>query len=70
MKLADDAGLHPGFRQGTDPVTDLERAGLDIVWLAEAHGFDSPTGGLPGRGRDRRQRAIVDGGWLGHCAVL
>ncbi|WP_205471445.1 LLM class F420-dependent oxidoreductase [Nocardioides sp. SYSU D00038] len=30
-------------RQAADQVTDLERAGLDLVWVAEAYGFDSPT---------------------------
>jgi len=30
-------------RDAADQVVALERAGLDIVWVAEAYGFDSPT---------------------------
>jgi len=30
-------------RTAADQVAELERAGLDLVWVAEAYGFDSPT---------------------------
>lgn len=30
-------------RQAVDEVAALESAGLDAVWIAEAHGFDAPT---------------------------
>src|SRR4051812_6947138 len=30
-------------REAADQVADLEQAGLDTVWVAEAYGFDSPT---------------------------
>jgi len=30
-------------REAADTVADLEQAGLDMVWVAEAYGFDSPT---------------------------
>ncbi len=30
-------------REAADQVADLERAGIDVVWVAEAYGFDSPT---------------------------
>lgn len=30
-------------RRAADHVADLEQAGLDVVWVAEAYGFDSPT---------------------------
>ncbi|HCB07650.1 MAG TPA: LLM class F420-dependent oxidoreductase [Nocardioides sp.] len=30
-------------RQTADQVAELEKAGLDMVWVAEAYGFDSPT---------------------------
>jgi F420-dependent oxidoreductase-like protein len=30
-------------RDAADQVADLEKAGLDAVWVAEAYGFDSPT---------------------------
>jgi F420-dependent oxidoreductase-like protein len=32
-----------GFKQAADTVADLERAGLDLVWVAEAYGFDGPS---------------------------
>src|SRR3954470_8938511 len=30
-------------RQTADQVAELEKAGLDMVWVAEAYGYDSPT---------------------------
>ncbi len=30
-------------REAADQVVELERAGLDTVWVAEVYGFDSPT---------------------------
>ena len=30
-------------RATADQVVELEKAGLDMVWVAEAYGFDSPT---------------------------
>lgn len=32
-----------GFKQAARDVADMERAGLDLVWVAEAYGFDSPS---------------------------
>jgi F420-dependent oxidoreductase-like protein len=32
-----------GIKQSADHVADLERAGLDIVWVAEAYGLDAPS---------------------------
>ena len=32
-----------GFKQAAADVTEMERAGLDLVWVAEAYGFDSPS---------------------------
>jgi F420-dependent oxidoreductase-like protein len=29
-----------GFKESADTVAELERAGLDLVWVAEAYGFD------------------------------
>jgi F420-dependent oxidoreductase-like protein len=37
------AGTPEGFAQAAAQVADLERAGLDIVWVAEAYGFDAPS---------------------------
>ena len=40
-----------GFRESADQVAELEKAGLDLVWVAEAYGFDGPSmmGYLAGR---------------------
>ncbi len=43
MKLSMPLVYAGNPRQAADQVTDLERAGLDLVWVAEAYGFDSPT---------------------------
>ncbi len=32
-----------GFKQAARDVADMEKAGLDLVWVAEAYGFDSPS---------------------------
>ena len=32
-----------GFKQSAELVSNLEKAGLDIVWVAEAYGFDGPS---------------------------
>jgi F420-dependent oxidoreductase-like protein len=32
-----------GFKQAADQVVEMEKAGLDLVWVAEAYGFDSPS---------------------------
>src|SRR5690606_39788623 len=32
-----------GFKEAADTVAELEKAGLDLVWVAEAYGFDGPS---------------------------
>jgi F420-dependent oxidoreductase-like protein len=32
-----------GFKEAADTVAELEKAGLDLVWVAEAYGFDAPS---------------------------
>lgn len=32
-----------GFKEAADTVAELETAGLDLVWVAEAYGFDGPS---------------------------
>jgi F420-dependent oxidoreductase-like protein len=32
-----------GFKEAADTVAGLEKAGLDLVWVAEAYGFDGPS---------------------------
>ena len=51
MKLSMALSYSSGFKEGVDKVVALEKAGLDIVWVAEAYGFDaiSMMGYLAGR---------------------
>jgi F420-dependent oxidoreductase-like protein len=32
-----------GFKQAAQQVVEMEKAGLDLVWVAEAYGFDGPS---------------------------
>ena len=32
-----------GFKESAAQVRELEQAGLDLVWVAEAYGFDAPS---------------------------
>src|SRR5579875_1712208 len=43
MEISVALGYDKGFKQAVDEVADLERAGLDTVWVAEAYGLDSPS---------------------------
>ena len=43
MKLSMPLVYDGNPRESADQVVDLEKAGLDTVWVAEAYGFDSPT---------------------------
>jgi F420-dependent oxidoreductase-like protein len=43
MKLSTPLQYDGNPRATADQVVELERAGLDVVWVAEAYGFDSPT---------------------------
>ncbi len=43
MKLSTMLMYDGNPRAAADQVVELERAGLDLVWVAEAYGFDSPT---------------------------
>ena len=36
-------GYSGGFQRAARDVADMEHAGLDLVWVAEAYGFDSPS---------------------------
>ena len=55
MRLSTQVALRPepggGFSRTADAIRDLERVGLDVVWVPEAYGFDAPTamGYLAGR---------------------
>ena len=41
MRLSMQMPYAGGFEQSISQVIDLEKAGLDIVWVAEAYGFDA-----------------------------
>jgi F420-dependent oxidoreductase-like protein len=43
MKLSMPLMYDGNPRQTADQMAGLEKAGLDLVWVAEAYGFDSPT---------------------------
>lgn len=43
MKLSTMLMYDGNPRTAADQVVELEQAGLDLVWVAEAYGFDSPT---------------------------
>jgi F420-dependent oxidoreductase-like protein len=43
MKISTMMGYAGGFKQAARDVAEMEKAGLDLVWVAEAYGFDSPS---------------------------
>ncbi len=43
MKITATLSYVGGFRESVRSVVEMERAGLDLVWVAEAYGFDSPS---------------------------
>lgn len=43
MKLSMQIGYAGGFKQAVDQVAELEKVGLDLVWVAEAYTFDAPS---------------------------
>ncbi len=43
MKLSMGLSYAGGFAQAVDQVVEREKAGLDMVWVAEAYGNDAPT---------------------------
>ena len=43
MKISTLLSYAGGFRQAAAEVAELEKAGLDLVWVAEAYGLDSPS---------------------------
>lgn len=43
MKLAMQIGYAGGFAAAVEQVAALEKAGLDLVYVAEAYGYDAPT---------------------------
>ncbi|MBU6328534.1 MAG: LLM class F420-dependent oxidoreductase [Acidobacteria bacterium] len=43
MKLGMQIDYSGGFKESARKVSDYEKAGLDIAWVAEAYGFDAPS---------------------------
>ena len=43
MKLSMQVGYAGGFAESVEKVKALESAGMDIVYVAEAYGYDAPT---------------------------
>lgn len=43
MQLAMQLQYSGGFKESARQVSEYEKAGLDIVWVAEAYGFDAPS---------------------------
>src|ERR1700751_5381127 len=43
MKISTMLSYAGGFQESARQVSKMERAGLDLVWVAEAYGFDAPS---------------------------
>ncbi len=43
MKITTNLGYDGGFKAAVAQVAEMEKAGLDLVWVAEAYGFDGPS---------------------------
>src|ERR1700739_2882628 len=43
MQIATPLSYAGGFKEAARQVSEMEKAGLDLVWVAEAYGFDSPS---------------------------
>jgi F420-dependent oxidoreductase-like protein len=43
VKISTLLDYSKGFQQAARSVVEMEKAGLDLVWVAEAYGFDSPS---------------------------
>ncbi|MGH9061111.1 MAG: LLM class flavin-dependent oxidoreductase, partial [Acidimicrobiales bacterium] len=43
MEISTQLSYAGGFRESARQVSEMEKAGLDLVWVAEAYGFDSPS---------------------------
>src|SRR3981081_3188406 len=43
MRLSSRLGYGDGFVKGVEQLVKLEEVGLDVVWVAEAYGFDAAT---------------------------
>lgn len=62
MKIATQLAYTGGFAEAVEEIQALERHGLDIVWVAEAYGFDGPS--LMGYIAARTERVTIASGIL------
>jgi F420-dependent oxidoreductase-like protein len=62
MQISMQLSYAGGFREAADSVAELENAGLDLVWVAEAYGFDGPS--LMGYLAARTERVQIASGIL------
>jgi F420-dependent oxidoreductase-like protein len=62
MQLSMQLAYTGGFKESAQQVADLERAGLDLVWVAEAYGFDGVS--LMGYLAARTERVQIGAGIL------
>jgi F420-dependent oxidoreductase-like protein len=62
MKISTLLGYAGGFKESVARVEEMERAGLDLVWVPEAYGFDSPS--MMGYLAARTERVEIGSGIL------
>ena len=62
MRIGMQLGYSDGFRAAVDRVPELEKVGLDLVWVAEAYGFDAVS--LMGYLAARTERVEIGAGIL------
>lgn len=43
MRISTLLSYAGGFREAVDEIVELEKAGLDVVWVPEAYSFDAPS---------------------------
>jgi len=62
MQLSMQLAYAGGFKESADHVVELEKAGLDLVWVAEAYGFDGVS--LMGYLAARTEQVTIGAGIL------
>ena len=43
LQISTILAYNGGFKEAARSVAEMEKAGLDLVWVAEVYGFDSPS---------------------------
>src|SRR5579862_3336121 len=43
MQISTTLNYAGGFKESAQKIREMEKAGLDLVWVAEAYGFDGPS---------------------------